>query len=234
MIEPLLIVAGGLLGSAHCVGMCGGFVLTLGTTTRSWQSNLARQISYALGRIFVYTFLGGFAGFAGWHLGRGGWFVFAQATLAVLAGVFLIAEGLFSAGLIPRPFAGQKTCPGANVFGQLLRARDLSNVFLGGLANGLLPCGLVYAYLALAASWGGPLGGMAVMALFGLGTIPSMVMTGMSGSLLGVSFRRRLFLIAAWCMIVTGLLSLYRGYAFLTLPPDAEPTCPYCADDVQS
>lgn len=231
MIEPILIVAGGLLGSGHCIGMCGGFALTLGSTTQNPWRNFRRQCVYALGRVSVYVLAGAFVGFASWQLGRGGLgIVNVQAGLSVIAGLFLIAEGLFSAGLVPRPFASRGGCPGVNVFAALLRAPNWQGVFVGGMVNGLLPCGLVYAYLALAASAGNLFAGAAVMGLFGLGTLPALIVTGVTGSLLRHVWRQRIFRIAAYCMILSGVLALWRGGTAFQWTTEQESACPFCPE----
>ena len=53
MIELPLVFLGGLLGSAHCVGMCGGFALTIGLGARDVAANVCRQLVYTAGRIFT-------------------------------------------------------------------------------------------------------------------------------------------------------------------------------------
>lgn len=233
MMESLLIVAGGLLGSGHCLGMCGGFALTLGSHAPDTRSNLLRQAIYGLGRVSVYTLAGAFVGFGAWQLGRSSLAIFnLQAILSLIAGAFLIAEGLFSLGIVPRPFAQRSVCPGVNVFALLLRAPNLASVFAGGLVNGLLPCGLVYAYLALAASTGNLFQGAAVMALFGMGTLPALIVLGLLGTLLSHLWRQRLFRLAALCMILTGVLALWRGAAALQSAADETPACPACIEPV--
>lgn len=62
-MELSLIFLSGLLGSAHCIGMCGGFALSIGVGSKSWKNNLARQTVYTLGRAFTYAFLGALVGF---------------------------------------------------------------------------------------------------------------------------------------------------------------------------
>jgi sulfite exporter TauE/SafE len=113
--------------------------------------------------------------------------------------------------------------------GSLLRAAQLRSVFLGGVINGLLPCGLVYAYLALAAGSGDMLRGAFTMACFGLGTLPLMVATGCSGSLLSCGRRRQLLRLAACCVILTGVLTVARGISFMHIadPPTSQ-GCPLC------
>jgi sulfite exporter TauE/SafE len=233
VIDALLIVAGGLLGSGHCIGMCGGFALGLGAQAQSTRRNLLRQLVYGLGRISMYVLMGAFVGFGSGLVGQSSMGLAAvQAALSIVAGVFLIAEGLFSTGLVPRPFTKNTVCPGVNVFASLLRSPNISSVFVAGLLNGLLPCGLVYAYLALAASTGFFLTSGGVMALFGLGTLPALVLMGISGSLVGPSWRQRILRLAACCMILTGLMALYRGAASFTELSTSAPPCPFCGDAV--
>lgn len=228
MIEWSLIFLGGLLGSAHCVGMCGSFALALGLGQRSWAANLGRQLLYGLGRVFTYTSAGAIVGYGGWRLTTELHDVInLQAVLCLAAGSLLILQGLGSAGVVRwgQPVTGAL---GPTCFAALLRASRLHNIFLGGVINGLLPCGLVYAFLALAASSGTMgLGGL-TMFLFGLGTLPALIAVGVSGALLGLSLRRRVLQLAAWCVVLTGLIAVGRGLTFLTMSAPASSGCPGC------
>lgn len=231
MMDALLIVAGGLLGSAHCVGMCGGFVLTLGSAQVGVLANVGRQLLYAMGRVLTYVLGGALVGFGGWQLEQR-WreVVPVQALLALLAGALLLWEGMRAAGLL-RWVSAEKPggCPMAGVLGSLLRARGWQQVFSAGVLNGLLPCGLVYAYLALASSSRSMTQGMLTMALFGLGTIPALLLTGIGGHWLSLTQRTRVFRIAAWCMILTAVLTLGRAVsAAAAWETAAEPACPMC------
>jgi uncharacterized protein len=249
MIELPLVFLGGLLGSAHCVGMCGGFALLIGAPAPRWSSNLVRQFVYSGGRIFTYCAFGAAVGYGGLRLAeRLGDFVNVQATIAILAGVLLMVQGLVSTGALRyasramrRALGRYGTDDGAatsgsgvgclmgGMVGAFLRDRRFSHVFLAGVFTGLLPCGLVYAYVALAASTSGLLTGAATMAAFGLGTMPLMMLTGTGSTLFSLAGRRRLLAIAAWCVVLTGLLSIVRGVGFLQAapgPPAA--SCPLC------
>src|SRR5271165_7145734 len=98
-----LVFLGGLLGSAHCVGMCGGFALSIGMGAPSLGSNLQRQLTYTLGRVLTYAFLGVVAGYAGFWLSRKtGTLVNVQAGLSMVAGGLLVFQGLLALGLLPR------------------------------------------------------------------------------------------------------------------------------------
>jgi len=241
MIEAVLLVLGGVLGSGHCVGMCGGLVLSLGTTRLGrppsrWSSLLGegfgRQLVYALGRVQTYGLLGAMAGYGGWRLlAQPQTLVNVQAVLALLAGFLLVGQGLAAVGWRPwrQTRSGGESCAGAAFFASWLDLTRSRQVFLAGMINGLLPCGLVYGYLALAASSAAMGKGAVIMLLFGLGTIPTLVLVGCGGAVLGLTLRRRLFWLAGWCVVLTGLLTLVRGFCFLKLSGQAIPDCPFCS-----
>jgi sulfite exporter TauE/SafE len=231
MIELPLLFVSGLLGSAHCLGMCGPFALTIGSAAATWRTNLARQLCYSTGRIFTYAVLGAAAAFLGLRTARAlsAW-TNVPAILAILAGVFLVVQGLLAAGVLRRTgIGGTATCPGATGLQALLRARGLTEAFLAGLFTGLLPCGLLYGMLALAASTHDIGRGLGTMVVFGLGTVPAMVMAGLGGSLLGVATRRHIHTVAAWCLVLTGFFSVARGTGFLSFGGGEPAGCPLCA-----
>ena len=234
MIELPLIFVSGLLGSSHCIGMCGPFAILLGSSTTGWRQNVAWQLLYSLGRIFTYTTLGAMAGFGGQRLaGLKLLGVNATAILALVAGVLLVYEGLITAGRLKRfsfrrePSGDHPSgCPTGGLLRSMLQQQNRWGVFLAGVATGFLPCGLVYAFLLTAARSSDFLLGGLIMMVFGFGTVPLMVATGTSASLMSVERRSRLLTLAGWCVVVMGALSLYRGIAFLTV--DDPSVCPFC------
>jgi sulfite exporter TauE/SafE len=231
VIEWPLVFMAGLLGSSHCIGMCGGFALALGSSAVTFRANLGRQLVYTAGRVFTYTVLGMAAAFGGWRLASAmPQLVNLPAALAIVAGCFLIYQGLKSAGWLGRPVRGAANgCLAGSIFSTFLTAPGWTGPFLAGLLTGLLPCGLLYGMLALAASSRNLWIGGAAMALFGLGTAPVMVLTGSGGSLLSLAARRHVLRVAAWCVVLTGLISIARGCGFLTLGGAAETgNCPFC------
>lgn len=231
MIEwPLLVVAG-MLGSAHCLGMCGPFALAIGTSASSWRANLRRQACYSAGRIFTYAVLGAVVAFCGARVAAAlpGW-TNVPALLAIGAGILLAVQGLAAAGVLPaRAVHGAAACPGAAGFRALLTGRGSLDVFLAGLFTGLLPCGLLYGMLALAAATHDVPRGLGTMTAFGLGTVPALVAAGLGGSLLGVAARRRLHAAAAWCLVLTGAISIARGTGHLSFTAEPPAGCPFCA-----
>ncbi|MEQ9406336.1 MAG: sulfite exporter TauE/SafE family protein [Fuerstiella sp.] len=233
---PLLFVSG-VLGSAHCLGMCGAISATMNIGTTGLRSALGRQLLWSLGRIFTYGFLGMLAGFAGARLTRSEFatsqtqVVWLQAGFAILAGVLLVVQGMLAVGWLRRRVSGSGGCVTASVFRRFLQGGSALGVFIAGLLTGFLPCGLVYSFLALAAAstsvWKGPV----LMIVFGLGTVPVMLVTGVGLTMASLNMRARLMKLAAFCVLLTGILTLGRGLAFAAGAASENPqeSCPYCA-----
>ena len=124
------------------------------------------------------------------------------------------------------------------VLGRLLKRRTHAATFGLGMVNGLLPCGLVYGVLALAAATGSPLRGALTMAVFGVATIPALYLLAMASFLMRPAWRMRLNRISGVLVIVLGLITILRGtpaldpimHLFHTDHPDhhelVEPTPP--------
>lgn len=227
-----LNMMGGLLGSSHCIGMCGGFAAIVGMRTKSLATNFRDQMIYSCGRLASYATLGGVAGFAGMRIASAvPSVVNVPALLCLIAGVFLVREGLFASGLIRRRVSGTSTsgCLMRPLFSSILRKPGMANTFLAGTVTGLLPCGLVYSFVSLAASSADLLQGVATMVQFGCGTIPLMVAAGCGTALLSWSARQWIWKVAGWSVLATGLLTLGRGAAFLQWDSQAKPAdCPFC------
>lgn len=229
MIELPLVFLGGLLGSAHCIGMCGGFAVTIGLSAPGVAANVRRQLIYSAGRIFTYSFLGIAAGYAGlWFANRAGLWINAQAALCLVAGLLLAGQGLVALDLIPRwrgakRVSGGSLCLARSFVGPFLASTRAIDVLVAGVLTGFLPCGLVYGFLALASSSASTWAGMVVMIVFGAGTAPLMIMAGAGASLISYAKRQHLLRISAACVLVTGLVSIARGLSFLQLwsVPDA-------------
>ncbi len=232
VLELPLVLLAGALGSSHCLGMCGPFALSIGSGAATWWGNLRRQATFSLGRIFTYTTFGAAAGFGGLRLSQAvPTMVNLPAVMAVVAGLFLIYQGLQSAGVVGGRTgqAGSGPCITGSFFSAFLHHPGRMRLFLAGMFTGMLPCGLVYGFLALAASSASMSRGAATMAVFGLGTVPLMIVAGLSGTLLTWGARQRLLRVAAWCVVLAGVVSIVRGAGFVQIPGLVEAVgCPYC------
>lgn len=231
MIEwPLLIVAG-MVGSSHCLGMCGPLALTLGAASRNGRNNLTRQLIYSCGRLFTYVVLGACAGFGGEQLAKQlPGYVNAPALLAIVAGAYLIYQGLLAAGVLPHRVTAASNCGAAASLRMLLTSSSSTDALLAGMFTGLLPCGLLYGMLALAGSTHQALLGGVAMLAFGLGTLPAMLMAGFAGTVLSIAARRKVFAIAAWCLVLTGAISIVRGATHLEVFGRPAVGCPMCVE----
>ncbi len=237
MIELPLIFLGGLLGSAHCLGMCGPLAISLSAGASPGTNHLQRQLVFSVGRIFTYSFCGALAGFSGaWITRQSSGFVQSQATLAIFAGTLLVLMGLVTAGVLPRPFyrlLGGLPCGATTWLKTFLSAPGWSGPLLAGLFTGFIPCGLVYAFLLKAGSSANMAQGMLTMLAFGIGTIPLMVIVGYGGQFLSLVSRAQILRIAAWCIVVTGVISIARGAIQFNAPGEnTTAACPLCHPDV--
>lgn len=213
MIEWIAIFAGGLLGSAHCVGMCGGFALAIGSAQRSFSATLIRQLIYSAGRLFTYMFLGAMGGCLGAYFSQfKSSLVSAQQIFSLIAGIIMLVVGLSVLGVIRLPRLTRGGGLIAPVFGHFLQGKSLWGSFSAGLATGFLPCGLVYSFLAMAVATGRSLQGSALMLCFGVGTIPAMVLLGCGSTFLAQATRRRIYQIAACVVIVLGGVTIARAF----------------------
>ena len=237
--ELPLVFTSGVLGAVHCIGMCGAISATMNLGTTSLHSALWRQILWSFGRVFTYSFLGMVAGFGGARLTRSEFLtsqtsvVSIQAAFAIVAGALLLFQGLVAVGWFRRSIKDGGVCLTASIFGGFLRGGSRIGAFVAGIATGFLPCGLVYSFLALAAAsasvWKGPL----LMAAFGLGTVPVMLVSGAGLTMASLQLRQRIMKVAAACVLLTGVLTISRGVAFAVSASVSTPqnACPLCADD---
>lgn len=219
MMDPVAgIVAGfglGLASTLHCAGMCGAIacaLLHLGAPTTPSNAWRTAALSHA-GRIVSYSLAGALVGSVGapamaW-LDRDIAFRLAQWAAAAA----LMWSGLSTAGLVP-PLSGldRLFAPVANVVSRfaLLAPGHSARALVGGLAWGLMPCAMVYGALLTAMLSGSALGGVIVMAAFGLGTLPGLVVAmKVFTGLRAASSRRDLRMTAGLAIAVLGFLSVW-------------------------
>jgi sulfite exporter TauE/SafE len=193
---PLLISALilGLLGGGHCLGMCGGLMgaLTLAIPSEKRQQRFFFLLAYNLGRILSYALAGLLIGLAGWALTAGPLGTFMR----VLAGLLLIAMGLYLAGW----WSGLTRIEalGRNLWRVIqpltkhfMPVTSAPKALVLGALWGWLPCGLVYSTLLWAASQGNALNSAALMLAFGLGTLPVLMATGLAAERVTALLRRQ-------------------------------------------
>jgi len=205
--QPLMI---GLLGSFHCMGMCGPIAVSLPLKERSWATRIISGILYNLGRILTYVILGLIFGMMG--MGLHIWGIQRWVSIAI-GGIMIIGAGFpsilhraeISSGF-DHMLAGFK-----RFFGRFFGFRSYLSVWMIGLLNGLLPCGLVYIALAGALVSPGPFSGALYMAVFGSGTLPALLALALLGNIISMNFRRFIRKLVPAVIIMIGILFILRG-----------------------
>ncbi len=209
----------GLFGALHCVGMCGSImgVLTfsLPMEIRGNPVQLMGYLSYySLGRIISYALAGGLAGGFGAGLLLTISPQYGHTILLLVATLLMIAVGLYLAGWFPGlahiERAGAPVWRKLEPLGRkLLPVASPLQALLYGLVWGWLPCGLVYSALFIALGQGGALEGAVFMLLFGLGTLPAIITTGVfADQIMRFARNPRMRIIAGIALIVFALAGL--------------------------
>ena len=210
---PAVVAA--LAGSPHCVGMCGALACAAGERPSD-------QVPYHLGRIGTYAALGAVSGALGSAVPGPSW------VPTTLAAVLLVGFALALAGVLPEP---KVALPGLSRAGAVLAGRTgpLSRLLFGAV-NGLLPCGLVYATLAIPVAAADPWVGAAAMASFGLATVPALAVATLGlRKVLARSLAARRVLAAV--VLVAGLGSLAYREGLLTETDGDVPPCHQATED---
>ena len=220
----------GLMGGAHCIGMCGGIVCAL---THSCQSKSRRhfsafgyQLAYSVGRITTYSLLGAFTGFAGVVMAeRAG--SSGATILRYTSAILIILSGFYVAGwwrytdILER--AGKIFWqPLSRLTRYFVPVTSLPQAYLLGGLWGLLPCGMVYSALLFSLSAHQVAGGALVMLAFGLGTLPALLLVG------SVMKSYQHLLANQWVRTLSGLTLMVLGLLafWLVIPTHG---CAHCA-----
>lgn len=223
----------GLLGSAHCVGMCGPLALAVPSARHSFAARLGGALAMNGGRIITYGLLGSAFGV----FGRGLHLAGLQQGVSIVLGVLILA-GLLAPRLLRwlpiGAVLGGFVLRMQGVMARQLKRSSPEGLFFTGMLNGLLPCGLVYLAAAGALAQDSALHGMLFMLFFGLGTWPALVGLKLGGSYAGPELRTALRRVTPYAYALMGVLFILRGLD-LGLPfispdlPEANTTLMECA-----
>jgi sulfite exporter TauE/SafE len=213
----------GFLSSVHCIGMCGSIIgtltLSLSPGIRAQKTSLIPYVfNYNAGRITSYALAGALAGTVDWIIMLSIGKIDGYRLLQILSAVIMTASGLYIAGWFPRfaylEKAGLRLWKLIEPFGRkLIPVKNRLHAFLFGMIWGWLPCGLVYAALALAATAGSISQSMLTMFFFGLGTLPAVMGVGIMTGLLTRLSRLRYFKQAAGLFMI--VLALFAALPWL-------------------
>lgn len=204
---PYTALVLGLAGSLHCMGMCGPLVMSMPFRNAQGRMSASSILFYHLGKLTTYSSLGLVAGLLGRSFAIFHW----QQALSLLAGIVLLLL-TFIPILKKRMSFGGVLSP---LFSRLHSiSQQLPNtlfLFLSGLLNGLLPCGLVYAAIAGAAATADVMDAVLFMFFFGVGTIPSLSSVILLQQKINLRYRQLFSRSAFYLSVTVGVLLLLRG-----------------------
>jgi sulfite exporter TauE/SafE len=220
-IDLISLLFLGLLGTGHCIGMCGPLVVAFpGRTGR-----FSPHIYYHFGRLITYSGIGFLMGSAGAGLAMisaatGGDHLQSvarvQVALSLLAALFLLYFGFCQLGILKQPrwmqLVSPDRVPGYRRIVQLAFVNQQAlEMFLAGLLMGLLPCGLSFAAFSRAIAAGSPLRGALMLAVFGIGTLPGLLLIGTGATALARRYQRQSDIVAGMLMIAMGLSLIVKA-----------------------
>ncbi|NJB35296.1 sulfite exporter TauE/SafE family protein [Croceivirga sp. JEA036] len=209
MLTAALVL--GILGSLHCLGMCGPIAFMLPLDREHKGKKLMQLFLYHLGRVLAYGILGLVFGI----VGKGLYLFGIQQKLSIVIGILMIAITV-----IPAKYLNtlKLTAPIYKIIGQVktvlgsaLKKRTADTFLTIGFLNGFLPCGLVYMALLGAIALATPMQGALYMMLFGVGTIPLMTSAVFFSSLLQGNTKQRIQKWIPAFVVLIGVLFVLRG-----------------------
>ena len=201
----------GLLGSFHCVGMCGPIAFMLPVDRSNSLRKVSQIFTYYLGRLIAYSLIGLFFGLIGKSL-----YIFGlQQQLSIAIGVLMIIVVLipvqtFNKYNFSKPIY-KLISKVKSALGAALKKKTADTFLTIGFLNGFLPCGLVYMAVFASIAMPNTAQGSLYMALFGLGTIPLMTTAIYIGKFLNSTIKHRIQKAIPVFVILIGILFILRG-----------------------
>lgn len=201
----------GLISSFHCIGMCGPIAMMLPVDRTNEAKKSAQIITYHLGRLTAYATIGLLFGL----LGRVFFLAGLQQKMSIFIGVAMILVVLIPEKTISKYNFSKPVykiiSKIKSSLGSHFKNKSYKSLFLIGLLNGFLPCGMVYVALFGAMAMQSAGLGVLYMLLFGLGTVPLMTFVVYINSIITVSFRNRIQKAIPYVAVLIGVLFILRG-----------------------
>jgi len=200
----------GVLGSLHCVGMCGPIALALPVVHNTDSSRFNGIMIYNAGRIFTYSILGLLFGIVGKTFIIAGY----QRALSIVLGVLILMVVISSFSSNQPKFTAVLFKPVTKLklsLGKLFRRKSYGSLFSIGVLNGLLPCGMVYTAVAGAIAVADPFKAGLFMMIFGLGTVPAMFALSFTGQKISMGLRNGFKKFSLVFVTAMAVLLIMRG-----------------------
>lgn len=201
----------GMLGSFHCIGMCGPLAFSLPLSHSSSFAKFTGSLLYNVGRIITYSSLGIVFGLAGKSFSLFGFQQGLSITVGAIILFFLLVPKKLVSTATANRFFSTYTLTIRSALGRLFLKRNYPSLFAIGLLNGLLPCGLVYMAMAGAIASADVFKSAFFMAAFGLGTLPVMWSVSFFGNYIGVGVRQKIRSAYPVMMALMACLLIIRG-----------------------
>ncbi|ULQ50831.1 sulfite exporter TauE/SafE family protein [Flavihumibacter fluvii] len=208
-----VLIAGlslGAISSFHCVGMCGPIAFALPVQELSKTKRQLAVLAYHSGRVLTYATLGAIFGLLGRQVYIAGFQRWFSIVLGILVLLLLIQYIHSKQGIQPSVFNHLQRKV-QQWMGYLLKNRKPASFLLLGMANGLLPCGMVYLAIAGALSTNNLADGIIFMTSFGLGTFPAMLTLSLFGYMASISVRNNIKKLTPFIIAAMGILLILRG-----------------------
>ena len=201
----------GLLGSLHCVGMCGPIAFMLPVDRSNSVKKISQISAYHIGRLLAYGLIGLVFGI----LGKSFYLFGVQQQLSIAIGIIMIIIILIPYKSISKYNLSKPIhkiiAKVKSSLGKALKKKTADTFITIGFLNGFLPCGLVYMAVFGAIATGDLIEGSIYMILFGLGTIPLMTSAIYLGKFLNQSIKRRIQKAIPVFVVLIGVLFILRG-----------------------
>lgn len=224
----------GLISSLHCIGMCGPIAMMLPVDRNNQAKKVLQILVYHVGRITAYASIGLLFGL----LGKGFFLAGIQQQISIIVGICMIIivvipTKLFSKYNASKPIFGLLSTIKSSL-GNQFKKRNYTSLFVIGLLNGFLPCGMVYVALFGAIAMQSAVFGSVYMMLFGLGTIPLMSSVLYFNSFLSLPIRNKIQKAIPIVTFSIGVVFILRGLGLgipyvspnsLSLFVQATPSC---------
>lgn len=201
----------GILGSFHCLGMCGPIAMAIPHRSRTKMGAAGESLVYNFGRVTTYTIMGILLGIIGAPLRLAGFQEYVAIITGALMLLFLVIPRKYYTIINSNRIVSPYVLKIKSLFQEFFKSKSILSLFILGLLNGLLPCGLVYIALAGSFAATGIFESALFMAAFGIGTIPMMASIYFSKNLLSISFRNKMTKAIPYGVAVVAVLMILRG-----------------------
>ncbi len=201
----------GILGSFHCLGMCGPIAIAIPHRSSSRLGILLESLVYNFGRVITYSVMGLLLGFVGTPLRLAGIQEYVAVATGILMLLFLIIPRKYYQGRGNIKFVNSFVMSFKRKFNEFFNSKSMFSLLIFGFLNGLLPCGLVY--IALAGSFASTdlLTSTLYMSAFGIGTVPMLALLYFTKNMLTLNLRKKLTKLIPYGVALVAILMILRG-----------------------